>query len=76
MIEAAFDAYRARLRSLVEARTVAAHGRRGLTSPRLCMVAWPPSLADVAPATCQLPRGHHSAHRHVPAGYTVGVEWR
>lgn len=74
-IAGAFDDYREHIRALVVARNLAAYGRSGVTSPRLCMRPWPPSLADAAPAPCQLVQGHHSRHYHRPRGGTASVEW-
>lgn len=74
-IEAAYGAYLASLRQQVRARVTAAHGTARLTSPGMCLQAWPPSLADVHPVGCQLQRGHRSRHLFRPPGGTAAVEW-
>lgn len=72
----AADAYRARLRETVIAQNMAAYGRSRVPSPKLCRAAWEPSLGDILPTTCQLPRGHHSRHYHLPRGAsTAALEW-
>jgi hypothetical protein len=51
----------------------------GLNSIEPCSAPWPPSLADVAPARCQLLAGHThrdgTRHRHRVTGSQAIVEW-
>jgi hypothetical protein len=75
-IAIAEDAYRATLREAVIAQNMAAYGRSRVPSPRLCREAWEPSIGDIVPTTCQLPRGHRARHYHLPKGATLAaLEW-